>query len=324
MAEIQLTRGSLVESRHFVSYCVWRDGEVVRSSGDLDEPVFYRSAAKPLQTIAVVESGAPDRFGFTDEELAMVVGSHDSSPRNASNAKSMLAKIGVSPDILRCGGHRALNRDVYESYVREGYQWGRLEDNCSGKHSGMIGAAVAMGEDPATYAEHEHAVQQANADNVSLFTGVPRPEIATGIDGCAVPSFGVPLPAMAKAIARFTTPTLCPAEKQEAVARIRKVVRAHPEMVAGPKRFDTIVMKATGGKLLSKEGAEGVVTIGVADESTGIAIKIRDGAQRALNAFAAALLADLDLAPRDATTRWFPRDVLSREGDPVGKFEVVW
>jgi L-asparaginase II len=324
VAEIRLTRGSLVESRHSISYCVWRNGEVVRSSGDVTSPVFYRSAAKPLQAVAVVESGAPDRFGFTDAELALVVGSHDSSPLHVAAARSMLGKIGVSPDILRCGGHRALSREVYETYVREGHAWGRLEDNCSGKHSGMIGAAVAMGVDPAHYSEHKPPVQQANVDNVSLFTGVPRAKIETGIDGCSVPSFGVSLPAMAQAIARFTTPDLCPSEKQEAVARIRSVVAAHPEMVAGPKRFDTIVMRATGGALLSKEGAEGVVTIGVADESTGIAIKVEDGAQRALNAFAAALLSDLDLAPRDATSRWFPREILSREGNPVGAFEVAW
>jgi len=322
VSEIQLTRGPLVESRHRVSYCVWRAGEVVRSSGDVASPVFYRSAAKPLQAIAVVESGAPDRFGFTDAELAMVVGSHDGSPMHAAAARSMLSKIGVSPDLLRCGGHRALDRSVYEQYVREGYRWGRIEDNCSGKHSGMIGAAVAMGEEPATYAERDHPVQLANLANVALFTG--EQEIPIGTDGCAVPSFAVPLPAMAKAIGRFTTPDLCPSAKQEAVARLRDVVARHPEMVAGPTRFDTIVMRATKGALLSKEGAEGVVTIGVANESTGIAIKIEDGAQRALNAFAAALLADLGLAPRDATALWFPQAILSREGAPVGEFEVAW
>jgi len=305
-----------------VSYCVWREGAVVRASGDIAEPVFYRSAAKPLQAVAVVESGAPDRFGFTEAELAMVVGSHDGSPTHAATAKSMLGKIGVSPDLLRCGGHRALDRGVYEQYVRDGYRWGRLEDNCSGKHSGMIGAAVAMGEDPKTYADRNHPVQRANLENVRLFTGWD--DVAVGVDGCAVPCFAVPLEAMAKGIARFTTPELCPDGKQQAVARILDAVAAHPEMVAGPRRFDTIVMRATGGRLLSKEGAEGVVTIGVKDERTGIAIKIEDGGQRALNAFTAALLDDLGIAPKDATARWYPHDVLTREGDPVGKFEVAW
>lgn len=323
MAEVRITRGSQVESRHEVSYCVWRDGAVVRAAGDVETPHYYRSAAKPLQALTVVQSGAADRFRFSDEELAMVVGSHDGSPQHAATARSMLAKIGVSPDLLRCGGHRPLDREVYESYVRAGYAWGRTEDNCSGKHSGMIGAAMALDADPSRYAEPDHVVQQRNLAQVALFTDVPAAEIGIGVDGCAVPSFSVPLAAMAKAIARYTTPELVPEESQEAAARIRDVVAKHPEMVAGPRRFDTVIMRATNGKLLSKEGAEGVVTIGVADERTGIAIKIHDGGQRALNAFAAALLSELDLVPAAATARWYPRDILSREGDPVGRLEVV-
>jgi L-asparaginase II len=321
-AWVHVTRGPLVESCHAVSYCVWRNGEVVRGAGDLDEPVIYRSAAKPLQAIQVVESGAPDKFGFTDEELALVVGSHDGSPHHAAKARSLLSKIGVSPALLRCGGHASIDRQVYETYLREGFEWGRLEDNCSGKHSGMIGAAVAYGEDPATYADPDHPGQRRNLANISLFTGVPEDEIPVGIDGCAVPCFAVPLPAMAAAMARFTTPDAVPAEKAEAVARIRDVVRAHPEMVAGPRRFDTVVMRATDGRLLSKQGAEGVVTIGVADESTGIAIKAHDGGQRALTSVSAALLLDLDLVPKQAVAKWYPREVESREGDPVGRIEV--
>jgi len=323
-AWVELTRGSLVESRHAVSFCVWRNGEIVRGAGDLDAPVIYRSAAKPFQAIQVFESGAPERFGFSDEELAMVVGSHDGSPHNAATARSMLGKIGVSPDLLRCGGHRALERSVYEAYVREGFKWGPLEDNCSGKHSGMIGAAVAHGEDPATYADPGHPGQLRNLINVSLFTEVPEDEIVVGTDGCAVPCFAVPLPAMARAIARFTSPDVVPPAKAEAVDRIRHVVRKHPEMVAGPRRFDTSVMRATDGRLLSKEGAEGVATIGIADEHAGIAIKVHDGATRALNAFASALLLDLDLVPREAVEHWYPKMIDTREGDPVGRMEVRW
>jgi L-asparaginase II len=313
-----------VESRHAVSYCVWRKGEVVRGAGDLESPVIYRSAAKPLQAIQVFESGAPERFGFTDEEAAMIVGSHDGSPRHAAAARSMLGKVGVSPDLLRCGGHRALDTEVYESYVREGYRWGRLEDNCSGKHSGMIAAAVAHGEDPARYAEPDQPGQVRNLENVALFAGVPITSVVPGTDGCAVPCFAVPLPAMACAIARFTSPDAVPTDKAEAVARIRRVVRAHPEMVAGPRRFDSIVMRATDGRLLSKEGAEGVVTIGVADEDTGIAIKVHDGAHRALSAFASALLVDLGLVEPAVAKRWYPATIDTREGDPVGRIEVQW
>ena len=320
---VEVTRGPLVESRHAVSYCVWRKGEVVRAAGDLERPVIYRSAAKPFQAIQVFESGAPDRFGFSDEELAMIVGSHDGSPHHAAIARSMLGKIGVSADLLRCGGHRPLDREVYEQYVRDGYRWGRIEDNCSGKHSGMIAAAVARGEDPASYADPGHPGQQRNLAHIAIFTGVPQRDVVLGTDGCAVPCFGVPLPNMARASAYFTTPDCVPTEHAAAVARIRDVVRAHPEMVAGPRRFDTVVMRATEGRLLSKEGAEGVVTIGVADEQTGIAIKIHGGAQRALGAFASALLCDLGLIDAAAVAKWYPCTIDSREGDPVGQMKVT-
>jgi L-asparaginase II len=323
-AWVDVTRGPVVESRHAISYCVWQNGEILRGAGDLEASVIYRSAAKPLQAIQVVESGAPDRFGFTDAELAMVVGSHDGSPSHAAAARSMLGKVGVSPDLLRCGGHASITRSVYEDYLRQGYEWGRLEDNCSGKHSGMIASAAASGEDVGGYAAIGHPCQQRNLANISLFTGVPVDEIAIGVDGCAVPCFGVPLPAMARAIASFTSPDDTPPQKAEAVARIRDVVRKHPEMVAGPRRFDTVVMTATGGALLSKEGAEGVVTIGIGGENAGIAIKVHDGATRALNAFAAALLLDLGLVPAAAVERWYPRTIDTREGNPVGRIEVQW
>jgi len=323
-AWVEVTRGPVVESRHAVSYCVWKDGKIVRGAGDFESPVIYRSAAKPLQAIQVVESGAPGRYGFTDAELAMVVGSHDGSPSHAAAARSMLGKVGVSPDLLRCGGHPSITRSVYEDYLRQGYKWGRLEDNCSGKHSGMIASAAASGEDVAGYAALEHPCQQRNLANISMFTGVPVDAIAIGIDGCAVPCFGVPLPAMARGIARFTSDDEVPPAKAEAVARIREVVRRHPEMVAGPRRFDTVVMRASGGALLSKEGAEGVVTIGIGGENAGIAIKVHDGATRALNAFASALLLDLGLVPAAAVEAWYPKTIDTREGDPVGRIEVRW
>lgn len=316
MALVTYTRGDLSESVHECAYCVVRDGRVDRSSGDVDRPVHYRSAAKPIQAIAVVESGAPDEFGFSEEELAMVVGSHDGSPHHAGRAAAMLEKIGVGPEILRCGGHISLSRDVYERYVRDGYAWGRLEDNCSGKHSGMIGAARVWGEDPAAYAELQSRIQQENLANVARLTGVARDEIGIGIDGCAVPSFAVPLRAMALAAARFGTPD----DHVDAIARIWTAVQNHPEMIAGEKRFDTRVIRAGAGKLLAKEGAEGVQIVAVRGERTGLAIKVWDGGKRALRALCAALLADLGLVPADV----FPAGaVLSREGDPVGEVRVT-
>jgi len=319
---VTYTRGPHPESEHHGAYCVVEKGKVVRSRGDVGIPVFLRSAAKPFQAVTVVCSGAPDRFGFTDEELAMVVGSHDGSPRHAATAASMLRKAGQDPSLLRCGGHISISRDVYEQYVREGFRWGRLEDNCSGKHSGMIAAAVAMAADPARYADRDHPVQRANLENVALFTGLHAEDVRIGTDGCAVPSFAVPVQAMARAAARFTHPDGLDDARAGACRRLLRVVAENPEMVAGPKRFDTRLIRLGRGKILAKEGAEAVQIVGVAGRDLGIAVKIADGGKRASQAVIAALLVEFGVVEEEAVADKFRAPILSREGDPVGEVRV--
>lgn len=308
---VTLTRSGLDESHHHGSYCVFKDGRVVRSRGDLQVPVYLRSAAKPFQAVAVVESGALERYGITEEELALVAASHSSTPKHAQTAASILAKAGEKPELLRCGGHRPIDGKVAEDYIRRGVKPGRLEDNCSGKHAGMIAAAKALGEDPATYADPTHLVQRKNLENLALFA---EAEIRVGTDGCAVPSFALGLEAAARAIARFTTP----GPKADTARRIAKAMLAYPEMVAGEGRFDTELMRAAKGRLLSKSGAEGVILVGVVGERTGIAIKIDDGADRALHALAAALLDSLGLPSVPQAPQ-----IRTREGTPVGEVKVT-
>ena len=310
---VTVTRSGLDESHHHGAYCVFADGRVARSRGDIAVPVYLRSAAKPFQAIAVVESGALERFEITEEELALVSASHSSTPRHAQLAASILRKAGEGPGLLRCGGHRPIDGKVAEDYIRRGVRPGRLEDNCSGKHSGMIAAAKALGEDPATYADPTHLVQRRNLENLALFA---EAEIKVGVDGCAVPSFALPLEAAARAIARYTTPD--GHRKEAAARRIAAAMLKHPDLVAGDGRFDTEVMRAAKGRLLVKSGAEGVILIGVPGARTGIAIKIDDGADRALHALAAALLKELSLPTIDQ-----PREIRTREGTPVGEIQVT-
>jgi len=317
---VTLTRGSLVESQHRGAYCVVEDGKVVRARGDLDTPVFLRSAAKPVQALAVVESGAPDRFHLTEEELALVVGSHDGSPRHAELAAGMLARGGATPELLHCGGHIPLSREVYEDYVRRGHVWGRLEDNCSGKHAGMILAMTLWGEDPARYAERDSRIQRENLANLALLSGVAPERIGIGTDGCGVPSFAVPLHAAALALQRFATPDELPEAKAAAATRIADAVAKHPEMIAGPRRFDTKVSRASGGAILAKMGAEGVQVVGVRGRRLAIAVKIDDGARRALHALMGELLCDLGLLD---LPEYRDKTILSREGNPVGEYRVA-
>jgi L-asparaginase II len=298
---VSLTRSGLDESHHLGSYCVFADGRVVRSRGDIDEPVYLRSAAKPIQAIAA---------------------SHSSTARHAQLAASILAKAGESPALLRCGGHRPIDSRVHEEYVRQGFRPGRLEDNCSGKHAGMIAAAKALGQDPASYADPSHAIQRRNLANLALVAGIPESEVRIGVDGCAVPSFALGLRAAARALARYTTPDDLPPAKAAAARRVSRAMLAHPELVAGDGRFDTEVMRAAAGRLLVKSGAEGVMVVGVPGARTGITVKIADGAERALHALVATLLIDLGLVQPGDVERLYAREVRTREGTPVGEVRV--
>ncbi|MGQ0612625.1 MAG: asparaginase [Planctomycetaceae bacterium] len=320
---VTLTRSGLAESEHRGAYCVLRGGRVERSRGDLDAATYFRSSCKPVQALAVVESGAADRFGLTEEELALTVGSHDGSPHHAETAASILRKAGAGPELLRCGGHPPLGKETAEDYLRRGIKPGRIHDNCSGKHAGMIAAARALGADPTAYADAGHPVQRRNLDNIALYAGVAAAAVRVGTDGCAAPTFAVPLRAMALLAARAADPYDLPEAKAAASRRIRDAVIRHPDMIAGPKRFDTRVIRAGKGKLLSKMGAEGVLLIGVAGERMGIAIKIADGGERAVNAVAAALLVDLGLCERADLADHLDRRVLTREGTPVGDVQVA-
>jgi len=319
---VTLTRSGLGESHHHGAYCVVEDGRVTRSRGDVGAPVYLRSAAKPFQAVAVIESGAVERFGLTEEELALVAASHSSAPHHVRTALSILAKAGEGPELLRCGGHRPLDSKVYEEYVRQGHRPGRIEDNCSGKHAGMIAAAKALGADPVSYAEPTHPVQRKNLANLALLAGIPGSEIRVGVDGCAVPTFGVGLRDAARAMARYATPDDLPEEKAEAARRTARAMLAHPHMVAGEGRFDTVAMRAGRSRLLVKSGAEGVMIVGVIGARTGIAVKIADGADRALHAVVAALLIEMGLAQEFDLEGARPREVRTREGTPVGKVEV--
>jgi len=319
---VTYTRSGREESYHFGAYCLFRNGKVERERGDTEGPVFYRSAAKPLQALVVVESGAADRFGLSDPELALTVGSHAGSPLHARTAASILAKVGESAEILRCGGHRSLDPKVHEDYIRRGYIPGRIEDNCSGKHAGMIAAAKALGADPKSYADPDHLVQRRNLANVARFTGVEERDVWVGVDGCAVPSFGVGVRAMAEAAALYGTPEELPDTTTEAVRRITRVVLAHPEMIAGEGLFDTKLIRAGNGKLIVKQGAEGVEIVSVLGERMGIAVKIADGARRAVRVLLAELLVELGLITRRDATELAPRVVRTREGDPIGEVQV--
>ena len=73
----------------------------------------------------------------------------------------------------------------------------------------------------------------------------------------------------------------------------------HPELTSSPGRVPLEIMRATGGRLLAKEGAEGVLCVAAVDDSWGMAIKVEDGTLRAVGPATVELLDRADLLRQD-------------------------
>jgi len=257
-------------------------GRLVASVGDADRPTYMRSSAKPFQAMAFVETGAARAFGATPADLALVAASHSGEPRHTERVRGLLARAGLAEDVLLNGKHPPLHAPTRIALERSGEAASPAHHNCSGKHCGMVCACVHQGWDLRTYIRPDHPLQRRILDLMAWVTAIPRQDIAVAIDGCGVPTFGVPLRSFAYAFARLADTDRLPPEHCEAAVTVREAMVANPGMVAGEGRLDTRLMETAGGRILSKGGAEACHGVVLLDRGWGIAVKIEDGGARAV------------------------------------------
>jgi L-asparaginase II len=304
---VEILRGAVVESRHRGAAVVMdAEGRTVLAFGDVARPVFPRSAVKAFQALPLIESGAADRYGLTEAEIALAVSSHSGQPGHAETAAGVLAKAGRDEGCLECGWHWPLNEEAGRDLARAGRTPSALHNNCSGKHAGFVCLACHLGEDPAGYVRPDHRVQREVKAAMEEITGVAHDEEAAGVDGCSIPTYAIPLTAMATGFARLATGVGLSADRAAAAARIRAAAAAHPWNVAGEGRFDTVLMSAFGRRIFSKTGAEGVYCAALPDEGLGVALKADDGGTRASETMLAGILARVMTLSDEERTRLEP------------------
>ncbi|WP_230532988.1 asparaginase [Microvirga roseola] len=288
---VDVARGTLIESRHRGSVAVVdSEGATVLSLGDVERRVFPRSAVKALQAMPLVESGIADKYGLTDEEIALACASHSGEPEHVAAAKSMLKKAGQDAGCLECGVHWPMGEAANRALAAKGQGPSALHNNCSGKHAGFVCLACGQGNDPKGYVRADHPVQQAVRESLEELTGACHTLDKSGIDGCSIPTYAVRLPSLAFGFARFGTGAGLSGEGRAAAERIRKAVAKHPFMVAGTGRFDTKLMERLGERAFVKVGAEGVYCASLPELGYGIALKAEDGNSRAAEAMMAGLI----------------------------------
>lgn len=355
-------RGGIPECQFRGSYVVVRKGRVIRHRGESDRVTFFRSAAKPFQALACLESGAPGAYGLAWPEVALMAGSHTGETIHLEAAAAILHKAGVDPAALLCGVHVPASEATQAALARAGERPTPLHNNCSGKHAGMLAGCRHLALPLDTYLELDHPYQKRILQLVAGACGVKPKGLGVGIDGCSAPNFAVPLSRMAAAYAglatagahnprpgmretgrvdregrqrpRGTPRTPDPGSSHTAetpppigtgIESIAYAMQAHPEMVEGPNRFTTDLMRTTHGRILAKVGAEGVFCVGVCGEEIGIALKFDDGSPRFIPHLTVSILEQLGLlaeAESEALLRYTAPVIRNHRGLAVGEAEV--
>ena len=278
---VEVTRSGIVESRHRGAVAITdASGRMLLAIGDVETPIFPRSAVKAMQALPLIESGAADAFGLGNDEIAVACASHSGEAIHVAAVRSLLAKAGLDESLLACGAHWPLSEDAARELIRGGQRPLPVHNNCSGKHAGMLATSVHLGFEVRGYEQPEHPLQIMIERVISESCGVALEQSPMGVDGCSVPTWALPLKALAQGFARFGSGEAFTTERKAAAERLRRACYDVPALVAGEGRLDTIILRGVGPSVFVKGGAEGVHCAAFPDLGLGLALKVDDGTKR--------------------------------------------
>ncbi len=283
----ELWRGGRLESSHAGQAVIWGPGGMVDAWGDPATVIFPRSSCKMIQALPLVETGAADAAGLTEAHLAFACASHQGEGRHVRMAGDWLTTLGLAEPDLRCGAHEPYDREERNHLIKTDTSPCQLHNNCSGKHCGFLTVTRHLGAGP-EYLEIDHPLQRAIKAATEEVTG--ETVAGYGIDGCSAPNFSVSLGGLARAMASFATARDSGDARSRAMHRLARAMANYPELVAGEGRACTELMRAMGGKVALKTGAEAVFVAILPEQKLGMALKIIDGGTRGAEAAITALL----------------------------------
>ena len=284
---LEVWRGGLLECVHQAHAVICDAKGVVASWGNPQAVIFPRSSAKMLQALPLLETGAADARGLSQAHLALACASHRGAHVHVDLAGRWISDLGLSEADLRCGAHEPGDKTERDRLIEAHEKPCQLHNNCSGKHSGFLTVTQHLKAGP-EYVDIDHPLQKA----VRAATEEVTEETVAGwgVDGCSAPNFAMTVGALARGMAKYATAREGHGAREDAMFRLTRAMAAHPHLIAGEGETCTELMRAMGGKVAIKGGAEAVYVAIVPEKGLGIALKVVDGGYRAAEASIAALL----------------------------------
>lgn len=323
---VEVTRGDLVESVHRVAACaVDATGRVQFAAGEIDGPVYLRSAAKPFIAGAAIEAGVARAFGLEGHEIAVMAASHSGEPIHVQAVLSILRKIGMDASALQCGAHLPYDETAANALRHAAALPSALHNNCSGKHAGILALCKVLHADPATYLSAQNPAQRRILDFCARLSDEDAAVWPLAIDGCGIPVYATSLRKAALAFARLASLTGVRRSDAEALRVVRDAMVTYPHYVAGTRQLDTELIFAGDGKIVAKAGAEGVHGVAAIAPGYGFVSKVLDGNSRGRGPStiaALSLLGVLDEHQVAQLARFARPIVYNRAGHAVGEIRV--
>ena len=321
-AMVEIWRGGTLENLHMGHAVVFdANGGIVDAWGNPDAVIFPRSSCKMIQALPLLESGAADAAGLTEAQLALSCASHRGAAIHTDMVTGWLAALGLGEADLRCGPQMPDDPDAFRGLLCSDLSPCQIHNNCSGKHSGFLTLARHLKAGP-EYVDPDHPVQRAVRAAFEEVTGMASP--GYGIDGCSAPNFTTTVTGLARAMAFFAAANPAGSLRERAAARLVRAMMARPELVDGEGGSCTGLMRAMGGKVAAKSGADGVYVAILPERGLGIALKIADGNGPARDAAMTAILVRLGVldASHPIAVQTLSGPMRNRRGMEVGAIRL--
>ena len=318
---VLVERGGEPESVHQVYGCVvHRNKGHSFSFGDPGHTSFWRSSMKPFQAVRATEEGMFDKLGLGVEALALACASHHGTARHLEIVRTILSAAGVDEEKLACGAHRPMDKKAARVLDEAGQLPRRIHNNCSGKHAAMLAFSRFQGWPLEGYHHRTHPLQRAIREELARWLEPDPDALMWGSDGCGVPTPALSLKEMARAYSRFGS------SGEVGPRKIIEAMTTDPTLVSGDTAFSANIMLATQGRILGKEGAEGVFCLTCPNDGWGASFKVIDGAMRAIGPAVVHGLVGLDLLG-GADMNWLGHfrepEIENTRGELVGRLRVV-
>ncbi|MCJ7842743.1 asparaginase [Lederbergia sp. NSJ-179] len=324
---IEETRAGLVENIHDGLICGVNDQfQTLYQVGDVEQYVYYRSAAKPIQAIPAFMTGVKEKYQLTDEEATLFTASQRGEPYHIAALESLLKKIPVAETDLHCAASLALNSEPRDEMIRNRQQKRRLYHNCAGKHLGFLAVCRELGYPLEGYWKIDHPLQQKITAILSNLAEISIDKIKVGIDGCGVPVFAIPLKNMAITYLKLACPDLIEdKEIRKAVIQITKLMNENPNIVASEHFVCSVLLRDSN--IVAKGGAQGVYCFGLKKERIAFALKVLSGSEEVWPNILVSILEQIDYSNKNTIAslkELRPNIVKNDAGIEVGKVETVF